>query len=122
MSITTSKNVITLRQLRLLGACKAQRDLFEQLFGKRVEVTVERAIEHAADFDVAWLASNTLTAAARAEYDRVRTAARAEYDRATAPAWAEYVSVAEHNRVMAAARAEYDRVGAAAWATAFLAQ
>ena len=102
---------ITLQQLRELEACEDQAKLFEATFGDAAELTVEnadRAVEARLNTD--WLASRTLTAAAREEYQRVKAPALAECQRVEAHALAEY------ERVEAHARAEYERVRDAAWA------
>ena len=102
---------ITLQQLRELEACEDQAKLFEATFGDAAELTVEnadRAVEARLNTD--WLASRTLTASAREEYERVEAHALAEYDRVEAHA------LAECRHVTAAARAKYDRATVAAWA------
>ncbi len=43
-------NKITLRQLRRKGVCKEVRKRFRQLFGRSVEVSLEKAMSHADDF------------------------------------------------------------------------
>jgi cell division septum initiation protein DivIVA len=120
-----TSRTLTLATLKKKGACKEQVVLFRKMFGKSVEITEALCVEHAAVFSWGWAAENLLTAAALAEYQRVRAAALAEYqrvtaaalaecERVTAPAWAEYA------RVTAAALAEYERVKAATWARAYI--
>ena len=101
---------ITLAMLKAKRACSGQVKLFEETFGEGAIVTVARAKKFADKFAWVWAAEAFLTAAARAEYDRVTAPASAEYDRVTAPARAEY------ERITAAASAEYERITAPAWA------
>ena len=98
-------NIITLRQLERLEACKEARDKFQELFGDSVEVTIELAKKHASDFPIDWVAQHTLGASAREKYVRATASARDEWERAEA-----------------AARDEWERAMAAAWATEFLKQ
>ena len=113
--------IITLRKLKAKRACQVQLDKFKELFGSKVEITLELCIKHAHDFDFNWAADNLLSASALAEYQRVTAPAWTEYNRVTASAWTEYQRVkasalAEYNRVKAPALAEYDRVTASAYA------
>ena len=89
---------VTKALLKRLGACKAQREKFAELFPRGVVVTEALCVEHAQEFNWDWAANHLLSPEAWAEYNRVR-----------ALAWAEY------NRVMAPAKAEYDRVAALAF-------
>ena len=100
--------IITLRKLKAKRACQVQLDKFKELFGSKVEITLELCIKHAHDFNFNWAADNLLSASALAEYQRVTASAWAEYQRVTASAYAEY------QRVTAPALAEYDRVTASA--------
>ena len=109
-----SKPIITKQMLIDAKACSDQVDLFEEIFGDSVVVTIKRAEEVAALFRWGW-ATRLLGRKGRAEYLRAEAAAWAEYKRVKAAACAEL----EH--VKAPARAEYDRAKAAAWATAFIA-
>jgi hypothetical protein len=111
----SNSRVLTLQQLKDADACNAQVSLFQQTFGASVEVTVELAEQYAQQFDFDFAARHFLTAAAYAEYDKVRAAARAEYNKVRAPAYAEYYKV-----TAAAAWAEYDKVIAAAFAAAYI--
>ena len=84
---------ITVKQLRDLGACAEQVEMFECLFGASVEVTEALCVKHAQDFGVGawdWAAGHLLSPSARAEYEAAVAPARAEYEAARAPAWAEY--------------------------------
>ncbi len=126
-------NPVTAEFLLELRACDTEVGRFRKDFPHGVRLTLA-AITRAAlkHYDLTWFASKTLTAAARAEYDKATAAARAEYDKAaaaaraeygkaTAPAWAEYgkataAAGAECGKATAAAWAEYDKAAAAAWA------
>jgi hypothetical protein len=109
-----TSRTLTLATLKKKGACKEQVALFRKMFGRSVEITEALCVEHAAVFSWGWAAENLLTAAALAEYQRVRAAALAKYQRVMAAALAEF------GRVTAAALAEYERVKAAAWARAYI--
>lgn len=98
-----NSRTLTLTTLKKKGACKEQVVLFRELFGKSVEITEALCVEHAAAFSWRWAANNLLTAAAMAEYDRMKAAAEVKY-----------------LRVAAAAEVEYKRVTAAAWARAYI--
>ena len=107
-------------QLRALGACSEQVDLFAELFGESVDVTEALCAKHFDKFDWSF-AAKLLSPQGQAEYDRVTGPASAEYNRVTGLAWAEYNRVtdpawAEYNRVNGLASAEYDRVRGLAWA------
>ena len=52
---------ITLRQLKLLGACTSQVELFKEIFGTEVILTEEIVKKHGAKFDITWLANKMLT-------------------------------------------------------------
>ena len=115
-----SKPIITKQMLIDADACPEQVDLFEEIFGDSVVVTISRAKKVARLFDWVW-ATRLLDAQGRAEYDRVKAPAWDELDRAIAPAWAEYLratatALAEFNRVKAPAWAKYQRADATAWA------
>jgi hypothetical protein len=114
--------------LEALDACTEQVALFRKTFGAGdIFVSTRDMVKaRAAGLSWQWLA-NTLSASARAEYDRVRASAYdkacasalAEYDKACAPAWAEYNEAcapawAEYNKVRASALAEYDKACASA--------
>jgi len=106
---------IAVKQLRALGACAEQVEMFECLFGASVEVTEALCVKHAQDFGVgawdwaaghllspsAWAEYKAATATALATYEAARAPARATYEAARATAWAEY----EAARARAFARA-----------------
>jgi len=120
---------ITLRQLKLAGACNSQVELFRATFGNSVEVTLATCLEHAQKFDWTWAARHILSPAAWAEYEKVcdaawaekvRASAWAEYNKARDAAWAEYDKIcaaagAEYDKICAAAGAEYDKICASAF-------
>jgi len=126
-----------INQLRAIGACSEQVDLFRSLFGESVDVTEALCAKHSGKFDwrfaakllspqgqaeynrvtgLAWAEYNRVTGLAWTEYDRVTGPARTEYDRVTGPAWAEY------DRVNGPARAEYERACGLAWARLYIAE
>mgnify|MGYP001564354995 CR=1 FL=1 len=107
-------NTITAQQLKSVGACQGQIDLFRGLYGDKTRVTVKKCAAVADKFSWDWATRHLLTAPALAEYKRVTAPALAEYERVAAPAWAEY------KRVTAPALAEYEREKAQAFARAYL--
>jgi hypothetical protein len=125
------RNIITLSQLKVAGACADALRRFATAFGESTPVTLALACKHADQFDWDWAALYLLPAPARAEYgqDRERAQgeydrdheyarveyARAEYDRAVAPA----LSLATYTEACARAQTEYARACARAWATLY---
>ena len=81
---------ITLRQLKLLGACIKQVELFKETFGDEVEITEAVVKEHGAKFNVAWLANNVLTPIQLADYEAKHAPIRADYEAKHAPLLADY--------------------------------
>ena len=77
---------VPLRELKLLGACTRQVELFHQLFGDRCTVSVDLCVAHAAQFDWSWAAQKLLSAPAYRAYDEAYATARKAYDEAIAPA------------------------------------
>jgi uncharacterized membrane protein YqiK len=115
-----TKPIMTKQMLIDADACSDQVDLFEEIFGDSVVVTVKRAEKVAQLFQWEW-AAQLLDAQGRAEYSRVEAPALAKYKRVEATALAEYHRVeatawAEYKRVIAPVLAEYNRATAAAWA------
>ena len=116
---------IAVKQLRALGACAEQVEMFECLFGASVEVTEALCVKHAQDFGVGawdWAAGHLLSPSALAEYDAATAPARATYEAARAPARAEYDAAratawATYEAATATTWAEYDAARAPAWAT-----
>ena len=113
----TSKPIITKQMLIDAKACPEQVELFEEIFGDSVVVTLKRAEKVAHLFDWEW-AIRLLDATAQPEYMRATADAFAKYERAIVAARAELARTLD--RAKEAARDEYRRVGAPAWATAFI--
>jgi hypothetical protein len=81
---------ITLKQLRKLGACAGQVDLFKATFGEGVELTEANVLEHGAKFYLSWIAWKIFSATIYAEYKKARATIDAEYQKACAPIYAKY--------------------------------
>ena len=101
---------LTSRLLKSKGACTEQVDLFRELGGDKVPITLALVEEHASKFDWNWAARHLLSEAYWAEYEHVQRSAWAEYERVKGLAWAEY------ERVTGPALAEYEHVRRLAWA------
>ena len=117
---------ITLAQLRQARACSEQCDLFEQMFGKQVTVTVELAREHSAIFDWDWAASRLLSPADYEAYRAAVAPALATYKVTTDLAWATYKVTrdsawATYKAATDLAWATYKAATAVAFAEAYLA-
>ena len=110
----TPSRPLLLSTLVANDACRAQTDLFRQLFGESVEITEELCASVADKFDWRWAGRYLLSPVAAADYERVRAHASAEYERVRATAGAEY------ERAEAPALAEYKRVRSAAFARAYI--
>jgi len=133
---TKHSRELTLQQLVDKRACSLQVQLFKELFGTRVDVTVQAAIAVADKFDWGWAARALLSAAARSEYGKVyapawseynkaREASLSEYYKAYAAAWSEYdkaqpAAWSEYNKARDASLSEYYKAYAAAFATAYI--
>ena len=105
---------LSLRKLKLLGACTQQVELFHRLFGDRCIVSVELCVAHAAQFDWSWAAQRLLSVTAyKAYYEAVAPAYKAR-DEAVAPACKAY------DEAVAPARKARDEAKARAFAIAFL--
>jgi len=59
---------VTLKQLRQLGACTEQVELFKETFGASVEITEAVVKEHGGKFGISWLAGKVLTPNQLANY------------------------------------------------------
>jgi hypothetical protein len=70
---------ITLRQLKLLGACTSQINLFKEIFGTEIEITEDIVNKHGAKFDTDWLAKNVLPSEKYADYRAKRAPLYADY-------------------------------------------
>ena len=112
----------TLSRARLVeaGACDGQVELFAEIFGDGVEVTVELCRVHAQSFDWAWAAEHLLGPSARKVYDEAAVAALEVYHEATAAAWKVYDEAVmaawkAYYEAKAVAREACDEARAAAW-------
>ena len=81
---------ITLRQLRLLGACKPQVALFKETFGTEVELTEANAVRYGALFDINWIARKILQGDKLVDYEAKRAPLWADYEAKRAPLLADY--------------------------------
>jgi hypothetical protein len=81
---------IALKQLRLLGACSGQVELFKARFGTYVEITEELILEHGKDFDLSWLARKLFTSEQYADYEAKRDALWADYKAKCDALYADY--------------------------------
>ena len=81
---------ITLKQLRLKGACWEQAQLFEAAFGEAVEVTMDNAVKYADKFNWQWAAEHLLLATALKAYEEAVAPAEKAYREAAAPALKAY--------------------------------
>ena len=70
---------ITLKQLRLLGACKPQVELFKATFGTEVELTEANAVRYGALFDINWIARKILQGDKLSDYDAKLAPLDADY-------------------------------------------
>jgi hypothetical protein len=121
------KVYITLQQLRKLNACSGQVQLFKDMFGERVEVSLANDKAYGHLFDINWLVGKLLNASYLTEYKRVRASDYVEYKRVRATAWPEYERVAdtayaEYESVVATAYAEYRRITSKTFIKLYLAQ
>ena len=94
---------ITLKDLRRMGACSGQVELYKSLFGTEVELTREAVVQYGAQFDLNWIAFKIMSEAQYADYvsKRVpldadylskRDALDADYKSKRAPLYADYKS------------------------------
>ena len=81
---------ITLKELRLIGACEQQVELFKETFGTEVELTVENALRYGALFDIDWIASKVLQGGKLADYRAKCAPLDADYWAKCAPLWDDY--------------------------------
>ena len=81
---------ITLKQLRLIGACEPQVELFKEIFGTEAELTVENALRYGALFDIDWIASKVLQGDKLDDYRAKRATLDADYESKRAPLYADY--------------------------------
>ena len=81
---------ITLKQLRLLGACDEQVKLFRDTFGNSVELTKKVVREHCGKFDVDWIACKVLPVPLYADYESKRAMLYAVYESKRDTLYADY--------------------------------
>ena len=81
---------ITLKQLRRLGACINQVELFKATFGAKVEITEAVCKEYGGKFDTNWLAWKLFSPELYAEYRAKCAQLLNEYRAKCAPLDAEY--------------------------------
>jgi len=110
-------------QLITSYACQSQVDLFREMFGDQVEVTVSLARKFSGTLDFQWAADNLLSRGARAKYDTGRAVLVARYHAdpqwamvgADAGAWAKH-----HIDTHAALWAQYEGDEAIRWADLYI--
>ena len=83
---------ITLKDLRRMGACSGQVELYKSLFGTEVELTREAVVQYGAQFDLNWIAPKIMSEAQYADYESNRASLYADYLSKRAPLDADYVS------------------------------
>ena len=81
---------ITLKQLRLLGACEPQVKLFKATFGTEVELTEANAVRYGALFDINWIARKILQGDKLVDYEAKRAPLFADYRAKNAALFADY--------------------------------
>ena len=111
---------VSIRKLKLLGACTQQVELFHQLFGDRCTVSVDLCVAHAAQFDWSWAAQKLLSATACRAYPEAYATACRVCDEALATAgkaYGEAIALARKARdeAIAPARKAYDEAIATAY-------
>jgi hypothetical protein len=83
---------IALKDLRRMGACSEQVDLFKSLFGAEVEMTRENVLQYGAQFDLNWLAPKIMSEAQYADCESKCVSLFADYESKLAPLIADYLS------------------------------
>ena len=83
---------ITLKDLRRMGACSGQVELYKSLFGTEVELTREAVVQYGAQFDLNWIAPKIMSEAQYADYESKRAPLDADYESKRAPLYADYES------------------------------
>ena len=81
---------ITLKELRLIGACEPQVELFKATFGTEAELTVENAVRYGALFDIELIANKVLKGDKLTDYQAKRAPLVADYEAKLAPLVADY--------------------------------
>ena len=101
---------ITLKELRLIGACEPQVELFKATFGTEAELTVENALRYGALFDINWIANKVLKGDKLTDYQAKREALVADYEAKLASWYADYEAK------LAPLDADYEAKRAPLWA------
>ena len=83
---------ITLKDLRRMGACSGQVELYKSLFGTEVELTREAVVQYGAQFDLNWIAPKIMSEAQYADYESNRASLYADYESKRAPLFTDYLS------------------------------
>ena len=83
---------IALKDLRRMGACLEQVELYKSLFGTEVELTREAVVQYGAQFDLNWIAPKIMSEAQYADYESNRASLYADYESNRAPLFADYES------------------------------
>ena len=83
---------ITLKDLRRMGACSGQVELYKSLFGTEVELTREAVVQYGAQFDLNWIAPKIMSEAQYADYESKRVSLYADYVSKCTPLYADYES------------------------------
>ena len=86
---------ITLKDLRRMGACSGQVELYKSLFGTEVELTREAVVQYGAQFDLNWIAPKIMSEAQYADYESKRVPLYADYESKRASLFTDYVSKRE---------------------------
>ena len=70
---------ITLKDLRRMGACKEQVELYKWLFNESVELTRGNILRYGTQFDLNWIADKIMTKEQYADYESKRAPLDADY-------------------------------------------
>ena len=70
---------ITLKDLRRMGACEGQVDLYKQLFGESVKLTRANILRYGTRFELGWIVDKIMTKEQCADYESKRVALDADY-------------------------------------------
>ena len=123
--LTTSRFLINLK------ACNSQLALFEKVFPRGARLSEANVVKAAkAGLNLDWLAMETLSGPARAEYEKARDSALAEFEKARVPALVEFekacdpalaeyqkaCNLAKYDKTLDPAYTEYMKVRGPAWA------
>ena len=83
---------IALKDLRRMGACSGQVELYKSLFGTEVELTLEAVVQYGAQFDLNWIEPKIMSETQYADYESKRAPLDADYESKRAPLYADYKS------------------------------